>query len=174
MTDRAIAGQPFPALDLPRAGGGRVRSAEFAPPFMTLLNVYRGLHCPRCQRQLRDIVAHRDRFDALGVEVVSISSDSQDRAEKAVAEWGLGDMPVGYDLTIADARRLGLNVSAAIGEAEPAHFAEAAVFFIRSDGTLWGSSINTFPFLRPTAEQLIDAATVAKERNYPARGTVAA
>jgi peroxiredoxin len=174
MTDHAIPGQPFPALDLPRAGGGRMRSADFDPPFMTLLNVYRGLHCPRCQRQLRDIVANREKFDALGVEVVSISTDNRERAKKAVAEWALGDMAVGYDLPIGEARRLGLNISAAISDAEPALFAEAAVFFIHRDGTLWGSSINSFPFLRPTAEQLLDAATVAKERNYPSRGTVAA
>jgi len=173
MTDRPIPGQPFPRIDLPRAGSGRVWSAAFAPPFMTLLNVYRGLHCPRCQRQLGDIVANRDRFKALGVEVVSISTDPQDRAEQAVADWGLGDIPVGYDLTIADARRLGLHISAAIGTTEPAHFAEAAVFYLDRDGRLWGSSVNSFPFLRPTAEQLLDAATVAKERNYPARGTVA-
>ena len=31
----------------------------------------------------------------------------------------------------------------------PALFAEAAVFFIQRDGVLWGSSINSFPFLRP-------------------------
>jgi peroxiredoxin len=174
MTGHLIPGQPFPDLDLPRVGGGRVRSADFAPPFMTLLNVYRGLHCPRCARQLADIVAHLPEFDALGVEVVSISTDSRERAEKAVAEWGLGDMAVGYDLGIDTARSLGLNISETIREGEPALFAEAAVFFIRRDGVLWGSSINSFPFLRPTAEQLLDAATMAKERDYPPRGNVAA
>ena len=167
-------GQPFPHLDLPRAGGGRVNTDDFKPGFMTLLNVYRGLHCPRCQRQLADIVANKARLDALGVEVVSISTDPGDRAAKAVAEWGLGDMAVGYDLSIATARSLGLYISQTIREAEPALFVEAGVFFIQRDGVLWGSSINTFPFLRPTAEQLVDAVTMAKERNYPPRGDVAA
>jgi peroxiredoxin len=174
MTDHLTAGQPFPQLDLPRAGGGRVNTGDFRPGFMTLLNVYRGLHCPRCARQLVDIVANRARFDALGVEVVSISTDPRDRAEQAVAEWGLGDMAVGYDLPIATARSLGLNISRTIREAEPALFVEAAVFFIQRDGVLWGSSINSFPFLRPTAEQLLDALEMAKERNYPPRGDVAA
>lgn len=173
MTARPIPGQPFPQLDLPRAGGGRVRTADFRPPFMTLLNVYRGLHCPRCARQLDDIVANRARFDAIGTEVVSISTDPRERAEKAVTEWGLGDMAVGYDLPIATARSLGLYISRTIREAEPALFVEAGVFFIRRDGVLWGSSVNTFPFLRPTAEQLLDAVAMAKERNYPPRGDVA-
>jgi peroxiredoxin len=140
---------------------------------MTLLNVYRGLHCPRCARQLGDIVANKARFDALGAEVVSISTDSRNRAETAVADWGLGDMPVGYDLPIATARTLGLYISRTIREAEPALFVEAAVFFIQRDGVLWGSSINTFPFLRPTADQLLDTVEMAKERNYPPRGDVA-
>jgi len=174
MTDHLIPGQPFPQLDLPRAGGGRLRTGDLKPGFMTLLNVYRGLHCPRCARQLGDIVANKARFDALGIEVVSISTDSRERAEKAVAEWGLGDMAVGYDLPIGTARSLGLNISQTIREAEPALFAEAAVFFIQRDGVLWGSSINTFPFLRPTAEQLLDAADMASGRNYPPRGDVAA
>ena len=118
MTDHLTPGQPFPQLDLPRASGGRLRTDEFTPSFMTLLNVYRGLHCPRCARQLGDIVANKARFDALGVEVVSISTDSRERAEKAVAEWGLGDMPVGYDLPIGTARSLGLNISQTIREAD--------------------------------------------------------
>jgi peroxiredoxin len=174
MTSHLIPGQPFPHLDLPRAGGGRLRIGELKPGFMTLLNVYRGLHCPRCARQLGDIVANKARFDALGAEVVSISTDSRDRAGKAVADWGLGDMAVGYDLPIGTARSLGLHISETIREAEPALFVEAAVFFIRRDGVLWGSSINTFPFLRPTADQLLDAIEMAKERNYPPRGNVAA
>jgi peroxiredoxin len=174
MTNHLIPGQPFPHLDLPRAAGGRVNSGDFKPGFMTLLNVYRGLHCPRCARQLGDIVANKARFDALGVEVVSISTDPRDRAEKAVAEWGLGDMAVGYDLPIATARSLGLFISRTIREAEPALFVEAAVFYIRRDGVLWGSSINSFPFLRPTAEQLLDAVEMASGRNYPPRGDVAA
>lgn len=174
MTATLLPGQPFPALDLPNAQGGRLRSAEFDAPFMTVLNVYRGLHCPRCQRQLQDIVAHRPEFDALGAKVVSISTDDQPRALRAIEDWGLGDMPVGYDLTITEARSLGLNISETIREAEPAFFAEAAIFFIQQDGVLWGSSINSFPFLRPTAEQLLDAVKVAQERSYPPRGNVAA
>jgi len=174
MTDHLTAGQPFPQLDLPRAGGGRVNTGDFRPGFMTLLNVYRGLHCPRWARQLGDIVANQARFDALGVEVVSISTDPRERAEKAVAEWGLGEMAVGYDLPIGTARSLGLNISQTIREAKPAFFAEAAVFFIQRAGVLWGSSINTFPFLRPTADHLLDAVEMSSGRIYPPRGDVAA
>ncbi|MEM9059131.1 MAG: redoxin domain-containing protein [Pseudomonadota bacterium] len=167
-------GRPFPSIDLPRVGGGRVTNASLDAPYMTVLNVYRGLHCPRCHAQFDDFLAHRGDLDEAGVKIVSISTDPQDRAEQAVAEWGLGDLVVGHDLGIQHARDLGLFISEAIREGETAQFAEAAVFFIRPDGVLWGSSINSFPFLRPTAAMILDAIATAKSRNYPPRGNLAA
>jgi len=170
-----IPGHLFPAIDVPRAGGGRIDNSFFAEARrMTVLNVYRGLHCPRCRRQLGDFIAHRDAFEAAGIRVVSISTDPEDRAETAVAEWGLGDMPVGYGLGIAEARGLGLYISEAIRESEPTLFVEAAVFLVQPDGVLWGSVVNTFPFIRPTAEQILDAVGMQTERNYPPRGNVVA
>lgn len=169
-----IPGQPFPAIDLPRVGGGRVDNSLFDGATITALNVYRGLHCPRCKAQLGDFLTHKSEMDAAGIKVVSISTDPQDRAETAVADWGLGDMAVGYDMTVDQARALGLYISQSIREAETARFAEAGLFMIRPDGILWGSSINTFPFMRPTAAMLLDAVKTMTDRNYPPRGDVAA
>ena len=169
-----VPGQGFPAVDLAKVGGGRLTNADFDASFCTVVTVYRGLHCPRCKRQLEDFVAHRAAFDAAGIKVVSISTDPQDRAEQAVAEWGLGDMPVGYGMTVEQARGLGLFISETIREAEPAFFAEAGLFMIREDGVLWGSSINSFPFMRPTAEMILDAAKTRRDRDYPPRGNIAA
>lgn len=167
---RCLPGQPFPAVDLPRVGGGRVDNAIFSAFETTVLNVYRGLHCPRCRAQLGDLTRRQEDFAVAGAQVVSISTDPADRAEQAVRDWALGDMPVGYDLTIDAARGLGLFISRTIREAEPALFAEAAIFLVQRDGVLWGSSVNTFPFLRPTAVQLLDAIETRAARNYPPRG----
>ena len=169
---RIVPGTAFPAIDLPRVSGGRVSNASFDAPFMTVLNVYRGLHCPRCHAQFDDFMANRAALDEAGVKIVSVSTDPWERAEEAVQDWGLGDLEVGYDLTIQGARDLGLFISEAIREGETAQFAEAAVFFIKPNGILWGSSINTFPFLRPTAAMILDAVSVAKGRSYPPRGNV--
>ena len=168
--NRCLPGRPFPAIDLPRVGGGRIANAIFAEADITVLNVYRGLHCPRCRRQLTDFLEHMTDFLAAGAQIVSISTDPRDRAEQAVQDWGLGDMPVGYDLTIAAARECGLYISRSIREAEPALFVEAALFIVQRDGTLWGAAINTFPFLRPTAEQILDALDMRRTRTYPPRG----
>ncbi|MEM1300680.1 MAG: redoxin domain-containing protein [Pseudomonadota bacterium] len=169
-----LPGQPFPAIDLAKVGGGRLTNADFTAPYMTVLNVYRGLHCPRCKAQLADFTAHAGDMAAQGVEVISVSTDPADRAEQSVAEWGLGDMKVGYGLTIDDARALGLFISESIREGETAFFAESALFLIQPDGVLWGSAINSFPFMRPTAAMILDAANTKRERSYPPRGNVAA
>ncbi|MFK7945848.1 MAG: AhpC/TSA family protein, partial [Paracoccaceae bacterium] len=108
------------------------------------------------------------------VEVISISTDPADRAEQAASEWELGDMKVGYGLSLDEARALGLFVSEQIREGETKFFAESALFMIQEDGVLWGSAINSFPFMRPTAEMILDAAGMRKSRSYPPRGNVAA
>ena len=69
MTSHLLPGQPFPHLDLPRVGGGRLKTGDFNPGFMTILNVYRGLHCPRCQRQLADIVANKARLERIVLQM---------------------------------------------------------------------------------------------------------
>lgn len=167
-----VPGTRFPAIDLPRVGGGRLTNADFTAPFFTVLNVYRGLHCPRCKAQLGDFVAHGAEMAEQGIEVISISTDPAERAAEAVADWDLGDMKVGYDLTVDQARGLGLFISEAIREGETAFFAESAVFLIQGDGVLWGSAINSFPFMRPTAAMILDAANTRRSRNYPPRGNV--
>lgn len=169
-----LPGTPFPAIDLPRVGGGRITNADLVAPSMAVLNVYRGLHCPRCRAQMEDFHAHNAALQEAGITIVSISTDPGERAAETVNTWTIGAMPVGYDLTIDQARALGLFVSQSIREGETDRFAESGVFLIQPDGVLWGSAVNTFPFLRPTAEMILDAAATAKARSYPPRGTVAA
>jgi len=165
-------GTPFPTIDLPRIGGGRLTNDLFDAQAMTILNVYRGLHCPRCKAQFKDFREHETEFQAAGIKIAAISTDPQDRAEQAVQDWDLGSIPVGYGMEKSQAFDLGLFVSETIRDTEPAHFAEAGLFFILPDGTLWGSSINSFPFLRPSASMVLDAVSASRDRGYPPRGTV--
>lgn len=116
---------------------------------------------------MRDIVARKEAFADLGVSVVAISTDPEDRARKAVDKWQLGSLPVAFGLPIATAQSLGLAISSAIRDGETSLFAESGVFFVRADGTLHGSIVNTFPFARPVVSDLVEVAQAAKERNYP-------
>lgn len=165
-------GRKFPDLRLPCVSGGYLDSSDFDAPSMTVLNVYRGLHCPRCKAQIIDFQNHSKVFEEAGIRLFSISTDDKTRAEQAVLEWHVDSRSVAYGLTLDQANELGLFISKSRTEAEPEYFAEAALFFISPDGTLWGSVLSTFPFVRPTAEMVLDAVSAARDRAYPARGTV--
>ncbi|MEO1693950.1 MAG: redoxin domain-containing protein [Pseudomonadota bacterium] len=166
-------GQPFPELELPMTDGSRTPLIANETP-MTMIDIYRGLHCPRCKDHLGEIAEKHQAFKDAGITVVALSTDPKDRAEQAVSEWGIGALRVGYALSIDDARRIGLAISQSIREGETDQFAEPGVFFIQADGTLYGSIVQTFPFARPKVDDLIEVGQVVRDRNYPPRGTLAA
>jgi len=162
--------EPFPDLDLPFAGGGRFVLSERRPKHFTMLVVYRGLHCPLCQRYLGELQAKHDDFLRLDVEPIALSTDDAGRAEKAKRDWGLATLPLAYGLSIDTARSLGLYISTPIQPDQSALFAEPGLFLIRPDQTLFCASIQTMPFTRPDLGTLLDALQFITTMGYPARG----
>lgn len=154
------------------------RLANENPRNFTLIVVYRGLHCPICKAQLRDLEAKLDAFAQKGVGVVAVSTDSEERANRAKAEWDLPRLRLGHGLTPAAAREWGLFLSAghgvtSLGIEEPACFAEPGLFLVRPDGTLYFSSVQTMPFARPSFADILGAIDFVVAKDYPARGEVA-
>ncbi len=135
-----------------------------------MIVVYRGLHCPVCETYLGKLQTVASDFVAKGVDLVAISMDPVDRAEKAKADWGLSDVPVAYGLTEDVARSWGLWISSTIKEAETDVFAEPGTFWVRPDGRLYLIDIATMPFARPDLEILLSKVG-AMGNGYPARGT---
>lgn len=172
--ERLLPTQPMPDIDVPLAGGGRWRLADNAPDFMLMIDVFRGVHCPRCRRHLEEMSARHAEFSEIGLDMIAMSADPADRAEKSRTEWDMPNVPLGYDLPIATARALGLYISQNYASHESEIFAEPGVFFVLPDLTLYGAVINTFPFARPKIDDLLEVAKVVKARNYPPRGTLAA
>lgn len=162
--------QLVPSLRVSTTGGDMWDLAEQRPASFTMIVVYRGLHCPICKAQLRDLDTRLDDFAARGVDVIALSTDTRERAEKVQQQWGLTKLMVGYGLTIAAAREWGLYVSHAIREDEPSEFAEPGIFLVRPDGTLYCASINTMPFARPSFKDILGALDYVTKNNYPARG----
>ena len=114
-----------------------------------------------------------DEFEAVGVRIVVVSSNDRETAERTVEEWHLDRLPVGYGLPAADARGWGLYFSAAMKETEPERFTEPGLFLVRRDGTLYFSVVQTMPFGRPPAAQLLSTISWIAENDYPARGELA-
>jgi peroxiredoxin len=170
-------GRTVPPLQVELAGGGTFDVAREKPAHFTLLVFYRGLHCPICKTQLRELESKLEEFDKRGVAVVAVSSDTKDRAMQTREAWGLTRLRIGYGLDLAAARRWGLSISSgrgmtSAGVEEPARFSEPALYLIRPDGTLYFGSVQTMPFARPHFADILAAIDYVLKNNYPARGEV--
>ena len=179
MTDLVtlFSRQPVPPLDVELVGGGSFNIAKEKPPNFTLLVFFRGLHCPICKTQLRELETKLDEFDKRGVGVTAISCDTLERAEKSKEDWKLMRLRVGYGLDLAAARKWGLFVSTgrgmtSAGVEEPARFSEPALYLVRPDGSLYFGSVQTMPFARPHFDDILGAIDYVAKHDYPARGEV--
>lgn len=151
------------------------RSDKHAEAFMIMIVFYRGLHCPVCSRYLASLENLMPEFRSRGVEVIAVSSDVRERAERARSDWKLETLQIGYGLRLETAREWGLFISAGKGKSslgieEPAEFSEPGLFLLKPDGTLYASSIQTMPFARPAFQDVLQAIDFIKKNDYPARG----
>jgi len=169
--------RPVPPLVLDTVGGGRWSLHERSPERFTLLVFYRGLHCPICAGYLADLDARLTGFAERGVEVIAISMDTRERAERTRADWNIDDLTLGYGLTVDDARGWGLFLSTSRGKTstgveEPELFSEPATYLVRSGGELYFGSVQTMPFARPDFGQILGALDFVIANDYPGRGEV--
>lgn len=168
---------PAPALSVPTLGGGRFVLADAKPEHFTLVLFYRGLHCPLCRKQMEeDVVPNLGALRATGVDAVAVSMDSRERAEKQKTDgWGFGDLPVGYAMPESTAREWGLYISEARpGSTEPPVFSEPAMTLVRPDGRVYAHWQQSVPFARPKMGDLLAGLGFIIDKDYPARGTLAA
>lgn len=162
-----------PALELPLVGGGTWSLSERTPQNFTMIVFYRGLHCPICAKYLRELDDLLEQFDNVGTDVIAVSSDTRERAQEAKSKWKLDNLGMAYGLSRSDARAWGLFMSSGRGS-EPEWFSEPGLFLIRPDRTLYASSVQTMPFARPHFADVAKALQFIVEKDYPARGELAA
>jgi peroxiredoxin len=169
MPSKLEAGAPMPEISLPKVGGGTVQLG--GPGRWRLVIVYRGKHCPLCDKYLTRLQELESDFDASDISVVAISTDPQEKAVAQVEALGLG-VPVGYGLSIAKASNLGLYISNPRSPQETdAPFAEPGTFLVNPDGCLQIIDISNAPFSRPDLDGLLRGIKFIREKNYPVRGT---
>jgi peroxiredoxin len=166
---------PVPALNLALTTGERfVLGAQPGDKF-DLLVFYRGLHCPICAKYLMELERLAPEFASRGVQVVAISSDTEERAKAMADKVGAKAVKFAYGLSLRSAREWGLYISTSrgttsIGIEEPELFSEPGVFIVRPDGTLYYGAVQTMPFARPPFQDLVGAIDFAVAKDYPARG----
>ena len=136
----------------------------------TVIFVYRGKHCPRCKRYLNKLNAALPQWSDK-MDVFVVSADTREKALADQAEFGW-DFELGYGMTEAQMRALGLYVSDPLSEAETTtRFAEPGTFALRPDGTLMLVDISNGPAARPDLEELLDGMIFNIDNDRPVRGT---
>ena len=159
-----------PTLKVAVVGTNDFDLAQNKGKAMTLILFYRGLHCERCKGYLGEIERMLPDFAQRGVDVIAISCDSLERAQKSCADWNLPKLKVGYGLTIEAARAWGLFISRAVREDEWPIFAEPATFLVDRDGNLYFAVINSITRMRPYPKDIMDTIDRILETGAPARG----
>ena len=162
--------QPAPSLAVKLLDGSTWRLRDAKPASFDMIVVYRGLHCPVCKTYLGELETKLPEFAKRGVDVIALSTDSRERAERAKADWGLANLRIGCELSIANAREWDLFISTAIRDGEPPEFSEPGLFLTKPDGTLFFASRGSAPWGRPPLDQMLRGIDVATERKMPARG----
>jgi peroxiredoxin len=167
---KLAAGAPFPPLQVPRLGGGEVAPAMEVG--WRLLVVYRGRHCPLCKPYLNKLDSLLEKFAAAGVSVAAISADPEAKAAADQAEHGWR-FPVGYGLSVAQMRTLGLYMSMPRSSQETDRpYAEPGLFLINPQGMVQIVDISNAPFARPDLAAIAHGARRIQELDYPIRGTL--
>lgn len=170
MPEKLAAGGEVPTITLDKVGGGSVTVGGARPGWQVVV-VYRGKHCPICKRYLtglKDLVAG---YADAKAEVVAVSGDPQEKAEAFMAEIQ-PNFPVGYGLSVADMRRLGLYVSHPRSPQETDRpFAEPGLIVVNPDGKAQIVDFSNVPFSRPDLGAILNGLKFIQEKGYPIRGT---
>lgn len=155
IAQKLNAGAPFPSISVPKLGGGTVDLGTPAEGYdWKLVVVYRGKHCPLCTRYLNELNQVLPGLNALGIDVIAVSADTESRAVEQIGQVNPA-YPVGYDLTVEQMQTLGLYISGPkSGMNVERAFAEPGLFVINDAGNLQMIDISNVPFLRPSLESL--------------------
>lgn len=168
MSKIAAPGHAFPTITVPRVGGGTLTLGQADD--WGLVVVFRGLHCPKCKDYLRELDSLIADFADLGVSVMAVSADPEDKAQAFVDEIGYQGV-VGYGLSVPQMQALGVYISDPLSEAETGQpFAEPGLFVINDQGVLHVLDVSTAPWARPALTGVRDGIAFVRKVGRPVRG----
>lgn len=172
MSKKLTSGGTLPALTLPLVGGGEITLGTAATSGnWQVVIVYRGIHCPICNKYLKRLEELREGFAKANAELVAVSGDPLEKAQAMVSDHEL-QFPVAYDLSVDQMRELGLYISdPRSAEETDRPFAEPATFALNGGGRLHLIEISNTPFNRADLAELLDSVEWIQENDYPIRGT---
>ena len=131
---------------------------------------YRGLYCPVCSVFLKQVDTQLLDYKKSNTEVIAISMDNKDKAQKAKSSWSIDNLSIAQGLKEKNAREWGLYISKSIKEVESDIFCEPGLFIIKNDGTLYLANTSNMTWARPDVSDLPAKLIFAKDNIYPVRG----
>jgi len=171
-TKKLSSGSRFPEIILSLVGGSEVVIGKpDKEDNWKLIFVYRGAHCPVCKQYLEKLESLKDKFLALGAEVIAVSGDPEYKATSMVESARL-NFPVAYGLSTEQMQNLGLYISNPRSPEETDKpFSEPGMFAINPEGKVHLIDISNTPFNRSDLGELVENIEWIQENNYPIRGT---
>lgn len=103
--NRLMNGQKFPALELPKVGGGLLKLPEALAGSFGVVLVYRGDWCPFCNKQLAAFERAAASFEQIGIKTAALSADTGPIAAGTVEKHKIR-FPVGHSADIAAVSKL--------------------------------------------------------------------
>ncbi len=168
---KPVAGATMPVMTTAKVGGGEISIGSSTG--WQVVFVYRGKHCPLCRKYLGELNGQLEEFGAMGVSLVTVSADTQEKAEKEVEEEGW-HFPVGYGLTMEQMQELGVYISEPRSPEETDRpFAEPGLFVVNPDHKMQIIDISNAPASRPALSILLLGMKFIMKNGLPVRGTLA-
>lgn len=167
---RLIPGTPAPALRFDTLRHGLCDIREDAPAGGTLVAFHRGPHCKWSRLQLKELDDRIGDFAIRGVRVLAVGCETQADTAALQEKMQLIRLPLGYGLDPESlARDWGLHITRNSSEegAAPLHI-ESAQVWVKADGTIGLSTVQSGPSLWPDATNLVRA--IDNTMKFPERG----
>ena len=161
-----------PTLVVDTLSHGRFDLRESTPKTFTMVVFYRGRHCGFCRRYLQDLKIKLADFERRGIEIVAVSTDSNDRAQASMRDWELSGLRIGYGLTLQAAADWDLYISTGINDEQPPYFCEPGLFLLTPDRSVYAVFLQNLPWARPRFEDVLFMVDFNATRSKPARGEV--
>lgn len=168
---KLAAGKAFPQMELPTVSHGAIQlGGARTNGRWQMIVVYRGKHCPICNRYLKGLEELAGDFSDLNVDVMALSGDGLEKAQFVADENEL-TFPIGYDLSISQMQQLGLYISDPRSPKETDQpFPEPALFVITPAGELQIVDVSNAPFSRPDLSSILGGIKFIQANDYPIRG----
>lgn len=165
-----IPHQKAPELTVPTFSSGLWSLETSAIQNFMMIVFYRHMHCGVCRSYLSELAANIQKFKALGVDTIAVSTDDAKGAQAMFETLPKSDLMVGYDLSFDTANAWGLYLSSARKDTEPDLFNEPGLFLVDRDRRLYYASVQSMPFGRTEFKSLLEWLPKVINQSIPARG----